>query len=207
VITGGADVTLSPKKTHLRYRRCTTSERVTVSAIRIFLDLANPFSNSSGDLSEITMTCNASLFTTVLILALVSWPGNVVGSGIHKWVDANGQVHFGDKPPENVRSQQVKVTPNIYAKPSIEALEDPPPATESVVLYSTTWCGHCKRARSYFQNNGIAFTEYDVETSARGKADYTRLGARGVPIILVGDKRMNGFSPESFEQLYASAKR
>ena len=50
--------------------------------------------------------------------------------------------------------------------------------------------------------NKISFSEYDVETSAKGKADFARMKGQGVPIILVGEKRMNGFNPTRFKQLF-----
>jgi len=49
---------------------------------------------------------------------------------------------------------------------------------------------------------GIRFTEYDIEKSSKGKRLYKNLGARGVPVILVGKKRMNGFSEAGFEKIY-----
>ena len=72
----------------------------------------------------------------------------------------------------------------------------------SVVMYSAVWCGVCKRARQFFQANNIPFSEYDVETSVRGKNDFARLKDRGVPVILIGKKRMNGFDTDRFKQLY-----
>ena len=69
-------------------------------------------------------------------------------------------------------------------------------------MYSTAWCGVCKRAKAYFDDQDIAFDELDVESDAQGKQDYARLGRRGVPIILVGDRRMDGFSIARFQQLY-----
>jgi hypothetical protein len=44
--------------------------------------------------------------------------------------------------------------------------------------------------------------EYDVETSEKGRSGYKKLNGKGVPIILVGNKRMNGFSVEGFKSLY-----
>ncbi len=73
---------------------------------------------------------------------------------------------------------------------------------KSVVMYSAVWCGICKNAKRYFNQNGIAFKEYDIETSAKGRRDYKKLRGRGVPIILVGKKRINGFTPKSFKALY-----
>jgi len=52
------------------------------------------------------------------------------------------------------------------------------------------------------RRKGIRFTEYDIEKSSKGKRLYKNLGARGVPVILVGKKRMNGFSEAGFEKIY-----
>lgn len=35
------------------------------------------------------------------------------------------------------------------------------PAT--VTMYSTQWCGYCRRLKSQMQRAGIAFTEVDIE--------------------------------------------
>ena len=71
-----------------------------------------------------------------------------------------------------------------------------------VVMYSAAWCGVCQRARQFFKTNNIAYSEYDVETSAKGKNNFARLQGRGVPIILMNGKRMNGFDEGRFKQLY-----
>ncbi len=72
-----------------------------------------------------------------------------------------------------------------------------------MVMYTTSWCGVCKRARNYLTAEGIEFSEYDIEKSRKGKREFDRLGGKGVPVILVGKQRMNGFSKEKFAQLYA----
>ena len=69
-------------------------------------------------------------------------------------------------------------------------------------MYPPPGVGVCTKARRYFEANNIGFTEYDVETSQTGKAGFEKLNGKGVPIILVGDKRMNGFSAAIFETLY-----
>lgn len=74
-------------------------------------------------------------------------------------------------------------------------------------MYSTTWCGVCKKAKRYFNQNGISYTEYDVEKSAKGKSDFKAMNGTGVPIILIGDARMYGFSPARFERLYFGGRR
>ena len=71
-------------------------------------------------------------------------------------------------------------------------------------MYGTTWCGYCKKTRSYFGANKIRYKEYDVENSEKGKRDYKKLGAKGIPVMLVGKKRLNGFSEASFKRIYTS---
>jgi hypothetical protein len=41
----------------------------------------------------------------------------------------------------------------------------------------------------------------DVETSLEGKSVYRTLGARGVPIIVVGDTKVVGFNPAELDRL------
>ncbi|WP_370332206.1 mycoredoxin [Mycolicibacterium hippocampi] len=36
--------------------------------------------------------------------------------------------------------------------------------TAAVTMYTTTWCGYCVRLKKVLKNEGIAFTEVDIET-------------------------------------------
>ncbi|MEZ5542178.1 MAG: DUF4124 domain-containing protein [Pseudomonadota bacterium] len=121
---------------------------------------------------------------------------------IQRWTDAQGNVHFGDRPPADVAAETVRLRVNTYAAPDIEGLQGVFDNGDQVVMYSAAWCGVCKKAKRYFEAEHIPFTEYDVETSARGQRDFKRLGGRGVPIILIGAQRLNGFTPASFERIY-----
>lgn len=148
----------------------------------------------------------------LVCLSLVSVCGH---SDVFKWTDAQGRVRYGDKLPANSKAEDIsdkitinsfegaEVSPNDFFDAVEEArAEQTRNQKKRVVMYSTEWCGVCKRARRYFQQHSIPFREYDVEKSERGKQDYARLQGRGVPIILVGKRRMNGFSAERFEQMY-----
>lgn len=150
------------------------------------------------------LSCRWRFALPLLLCSLAS----LVQADVYRWTDPDGRTHFGDKPPRGADTEQVQIRINTYTSPQII----PPPAGEPtarargrkrVVMYSATWCGVCKRAAAYFRRKGVPFREYDVETSTKGRADFKRLGGRGVPIILVGDARINGFSAPQFEQLYA----
>jgi glutaredoxin len=80
-------------------------------------------------------------------------------------------------------------------------------ATPPVVMYATSWCPYCAKAREYFARSGIAYVEHDVEKSASANAEFRRLGGRGVPLIVVGREKLNGFSEQGFEDMLARASR
>jgi len=125
-----------------------------------------------------------------------------VSAEILKWTDSDGRVHFGDKPPAGAETSIVEVKINTYESPNIEALQEILNPKDKVVMYSAKWCGVCKKAKKYFRANNIPYKDYDIEKSSKGRKDYKKLGAKGVPVILVGKKRLNGFSAATFESIY-----
>lgn len=141
-----------------------------------------------------------SMGSLLVMVALTA----VSADEIYRWRDANGKIHFGDRPPAKEEATPVTVKPNLYHAPGVEVITGAGFNSEKVVMYSTKRCGYCKQARHYFKRNAIPYAEYDVETSQKGKRDYKRLGGKGVPIILVGKRRMDGFSEDGFRELYQS---
>lgn len=122
---------------------------------------------------------------------------------IYKWVDESGRTHFSDTPVAGQQSETVTVRINSYESVSFGESASPTTAVKGKVrMYMTEWCGYCKRAREHFRSNNIAFTEYDIEKDSRAKREYDALGGKGVPVILVNDKRMNGFSVAGFQRIY-----
>jgi len=70
-----------------------------------------------------------------------------------------------------------------------------------VVMYATSWCPYCKKARAFFNKHGIAYVEYDVEHDGKAWRENRKLGGGGVPTIVVGDKVVSGFSEPRLIQL------
>ena len=124
---------------------------------------------------------------------------------IYRWTDDSGRVHFSDSDMQpdaekvQVRVQTIETVRVNYLPEWRQSLA--PPAA-AVVMYSTPWCGVCKRAKRYFEGKGIAFTEKDIEARESWREEFDQLGGRGVPLILVGDRTMSGFSASRFEALY-----
>jgi glutaredoxin 3 len=67
-------------------------------------------------------------------------------------------------------------------------------AAPSVVVYATSWCPYCARARALFAAKGVAFTEIDIDATAGARAEMqTRSGRTSVPQIFVGERHIGGF--------------
>jgi glutaredoxin len=128
---------------------------------------------------------------------------------VYKWTDPAGKVHYGDRPPDDAKTEQLKLDVRSYDGPVqvtdwaaiLRKKSSASPAARGITMYSTSWCVHCKRARNYFKENGIRYNEVDVEASEANQKEFKELGGGGVPLILVGDKAMRGFSEEHFQAL------
>ncbi len=142
----------------------------------------------------------------ILIFSLVLAWGMASADGIYTWTDAQGRVHFGDKPAENDQAETVNVQINTFESVTYQSLDKGLPASAEgsgkVVMYATQWCGVCRKARRYFNDNNIPFIEYDIDKDPKAQARFDALQGKGVPVILVGKRRMNGFSAAGFERLY-----
>ncbi len=139
------------------------------------------------------------LQTALIALMLFSYE---VSSEIYKWVDDKGNTHFTDNPPKNTQVEEVKLKINTYTSVKITPLLERLGKKGKVVMYTTTRCGYCKKAKAHFVKNKIPHVTYDVEKSRIGKRDYKALRGSSVPIIIVGKKRMNGFTVARFDSLY-----
>jgi glutaredoxin len=93
-------------------------------------------------------------------------------------------VHAIDQQPDN--DDLFKVLEEITGQRALGNLEQSSAATPQpyvepegdVIMYCTPWCPACRRARVYFQENGIKFVEVDI-TRDRAAAQRVRGWANG----------------------------
>ena len=135
----------------------------------------------------------------VILTVIILLTSNYALAEIYKWVDEDGNVHFGDSMPVGANPEEVNLKVNSYTSTSFNTADT---NTDMVELYSTSWCGYCKKAKQYFTENKIKYTEYDIEESLSAKMNYDKLGVSGVPVILYKGKQMSGFSVSGFRRLY-----
>ena len=68
---------------------------------------------------------------------------------------------------------------------------------KQVTIYTTPTCHFCQMAKEFFTEKNVQFTAYDVAADAEKRQEMIKLtGQLGVPVIVVGDDIMVGFSRE-----------
>lgn len=61
--------------------------------------------------------------------------------------------------------------------------------SDRLTMYSTTWCGYCRRLKTQLEREGISFEEVDIERDERA-AEYVMSVNRGnqtVPTVVFPD--------------------
>lgn len=74
-------------------------------------------------------------------------------------------------------------------------------AERTVILYATPTCGYCKKARRFFEENGIAYSERNVNASMAASKEMRALGGSGVPTILIdGEQVIHGWHERALRE-------
>jgi mycoredoxin len=62
-------------------------------------------------------------------------------------------------------------------------------SVKDLTMYSTVWCGYCRRLKAQLERAGIAFREVDIEhdTTAASFVAGVNGGNRTVPTVLLPD--------------------
>jgi glutaredoxin 3 len=69
------------------------------------------------------------------------------------------------------------------------------------VIFSTSTCSWCRRAKRYFKEQGVPFKEINVERDQQAARDIVRkTGQTGVPVIKIGGAWIVGFDKERIDR-------
>ena len=66
-------------------------------------------------------------------------------------------------------------------------------AGNHVVMYATATCPYCAKVRTLLAEQGVAYTEYQIDKSEAAKAEFIAKGGIGVPLLYIGERRIDGF--------------
>jgi glutaredoxin len=147
-----------------------------------------------------------------LLLAFTIYLSATAAAEMYKWVDDKGEIHISDSPPPAPKSTgEIKVYKDsqggsLDTPPASVKKEESRPTLErkmkaDVVLYTTSWCPYCRKARDYLQSRGIDFIEYDIEKDREAAVRKRQLDNRGgVPFAIINGRSIHGFSASAYER-------
>lgn len=144
---------------------------------------------------------------------------------MYKWVDENGVVHYSDSPPMTPEKDVETIeTPN-YTPPSPKpddaaSRADKTKASESdtkknvrpkksildqyadkVVIFTKSWCPHCKKAVAFLKSKRVRFEQYDIEKDTKAAEKMRSLGGPGgVPYAVIKGQPIYGFSEGTYKK-------
>ena len=107
----------------------------------------------------------------------------------------------------NTNNETVALTDQIWEKiesfaPGFSNKDKQSDTTKKnkVEIYTTSWCGACKKAKSWLRSQGISYKEYDVEKNRNAAMRMQKLGGGGgVPFAVINGDTISGFSPSSYK--------
>jgi glutaredoxin 3 len=71
----------------------------------------------------------------------------------------------------------------------------------AITLYSTPSCTYCRKAKDYFRENNVPFSEYDVSRDQRRADEMVRKsGQMGVPVIDINGRIIVGFNQPEIDK-------
>ena len=100
-----------------------------------------------------------------------------------------------------VEAPAEKPAPKTVAAP-VAAAQPKRRPNGPIIIYTTAWCGYCKKAKAFMREKQVSFIERDIEADAsydreaKAKRAANNLGS-GVPMIDVDGAYMVGYSAES----------
>ena len=74
-------------------------------------------------------------------------------------------------------------------------------SVSKVLLFSTSTCSWCRRAKRYFKERKVPFKEINIERDPDAARDIVRkTGQTGVPVIKIGSSWIVGFDKERIDK-------
>lgn len=163
-----------------------------------------------------------SPFIVILFLLFFFCSTHSFGN-MYSWKDENGVRHFSNnRPPDHDEARDLEVSQELKYDAAKDTHRMEKARTQSsqgttfsenkrtnnkktkfsgdVVMFSTTRCGYCVRAKSFLDKHKVQYTNIDINKSKDGRKQFKKLNGRGVPLILVGDKQIRGFNKPALKK-------
>ncbi len=72
---------------------------------------------------------------------------------------------------------------------------------KAVAIFTTDSCTYCAAAKRFLADKNVPYTEFNLDHSEKARQVFGMLNGRGVPLILVGKQRLNGYDPGTLSKM------
>ncbi len=77
-----------------------------------------------------------------------------------------------------------------------------------IIVYQTTWCGYCRKARSLLEDLDAVYIAKDIERDREAAREYQKKGrgGRGVPLIDYDGRIVRGYDERAIREMARDQK-
>jgi len=147
----------------------------------------------------------------VLLALLLALLPALAGSEAYKWVDDQGRVHYGDRPPAAQNPEALSGI-SVYAPDAAPPGATKPPTAAAPAaaklasclggngtqLYAASWCGQCRKQLGYFgaAAGALPYIECSTDGSRKNSKRCDSAGIQGYPTwVFPSGQRRAGVLP------------
>ena len=162
------------------------------------------------------------MWMRVVLACIAACSADAAAQTVYKVTGPDGEVTYSDKPPaskQRAETFEFRNLPSSPLPPEVlrfrEQLEKSAqsrisaaraPLGTDVRLFTAKWCGYCKRAKTHLAGSQISFIEYDIETAEGMRAFVDAGGRGGVPLLVQGGQRVQGYSSAAYDRVALAVK-
>jgi len=145
-----------------------------------------------------------------MLVAALLFAGTASAAEVYRWKDENGVTHYGDRnaatdqaEPIEVRDRSAGLGGHVVPASSVSEPQTASPAfvAPDILMYDNPACGYCRKAKRWFNANGLRFRTIDITASKSNHDQFIRDGGRGTPLIFVDGVAVRGFNEQRLQQL------
>jgi glutaredoxin-like YruB-family protein len=79
-------------------------------------------------------------------------------------------------------------------------------APHSVVVYTTSWCGWCRKTLGFLTRRGVAFENRDIEADDAWREELIeKTGGTSIPVVEIDGEIIRGYDPDRMAELLESS--
>ena len=142
----------------------------------------------------------------------------------YRYTDESGSIRFVtslDAVPRALRAEARPVTHDRVQRTPTAVAQRPPararpvarPAARTraepalahdrdVVVYTTSWCGWCRKTLAFLDENGIHYENRDIEADDDWREELLeKTGGTSIPVVEIDGQIVRGFDPKRMRQL------